>query len=58
MRGKIKNYQVGDTRTIKRFALLPICTNDSWVWLQWVTIVQELRMDGYDDKWVNVQFLV
>ena len=45
-----------EKRTIKRFAIFPIrARNGEWVWLEYVTILQEYW--GRTQGWISVGFI-
>lgn len=53
MRWQVKHYdpQHGDVRTVKRFCLFPRYFYGTWVWLEWVFLVQEYDSNYADDGW-------
>lgn len=56
-----KKPKHGDIRVVRRFAILPICANYEWRWLEWVEIKQEYS-EYWDDTtngdcWYNVEFV-
>ena len=61
-----KYLKIGDKRTIKRFAFLPIEIIDERKWMEFVTILQEVAkfsaLNGFGDEecysaWKNVKFM-
>jgi hypothetical protein len=57
MRSIINNYNNGDYRTIRRFALLPIFTQSEMCWLEWCVIEQQYSSNYADDGWHNIRFV-
>jgi len=64
MRGKCKTpHTNGEKRIITMFALFPVCTEDDWRWLEYVTIEQEFDCNygNYDDWesnwWKSLRFI-
>jgi hypothetical protein len=52
-----ENPQDGEIRTIRRFALFPICTLSEMRWMEWVTLQQKYSRNYADDGWHNERFL-
>ena len=57
MKFKINNYNDGDVRIVKRFALFPKSTVDEIRWLEWCYIFQEYSTNYADDGWHNKYFV-
>jgi hypothetical protein len=57
MRWQNDNPRDGDYRTIRRFALFPICTPNETRWLVWCDIEQQYSGNWADDGWHNVRFV-
>ena len=59
MRWNTKIPQIGDKRTLTRFAFLPIRINEENRWLEMVTIRQRYHERDFYDKsgWYNVMFI-
>lgn len=41
-----KTTKMGDIRTRRKFALFPICGENTTIWLEWVTITEEADRYG------------
>ena len=52
-----KKPNVGDIKTKRKFALLPICINRETRWLEWVTIEYVYGTDWHEEGWFITRFV-
>lgn len=52
-----KKPNVGDIKTKRKFALLPICINRETRWLEWVNIEYVYGTDWYEEGWFITRFV-
>ena len=49
MRWNRAPHKLGDRRTRKKFAIVPVTIGDTWVWLEHYMVVQERMKDPLDE---------